>query len=60
LSLRTRSGLPAADRRCHTRDPLRFKLAPGDYTVELYDGDTWLWSEGLAVGADPVQRWLPR
>jgi len=60
LSLRTASGVPVAERPCRTRDPIRFTVAPGAYTVELFDGETWLWSEGIAVGAEPVRRWLPR
>jgi hypothetical protein len=35
-------------------------LAPGGYSAELYDGETWLWSEGLAVGTEPVRQFLPR
>jgi hypothetical protein len=60
LVLRTQSGLHVGDRRCRTSDPIRFALAPGSYTAELFDGDAWLWSEGILVGADPVRRWLPR
>jgi hypothetical protein len=59
LLLRTQSGLRVDDRRCRSSDPIRFALAPGSYTAELFDGDQWLWSEGIAVGAEPVRRWLP-
>jgi hypothetical protein len=60
LTLRTQSGLHVDDRRCRSDDPIRFALAPGSYTAELFDGDAWLWSEGLTVGDEPVRRWLPR
>jgi hypothetical protein len=60
LAIRTRAGLPVADGQCHGRDPMRYLLAPGGYSAELYDGETWLWSEGLAVGTEPVRQFLPR
>ena len=60
LCVRTQAGLPVTDRRCRSCDPMHFALAPGSYTVEFFDGDLWLWSEGVAVGAEPVRRWLPR
>ena len=60
LVVRTQSGVHVEARRCRSSDPIRFALAPGSYTAELFDGDMWLWSEGIAVGADPVRRWLPR
>jgi hypothetical protein len=60
LSIRTKAGLPVADRACRSRDVMRFRLAPGNYSVELFDGETWLWSEGLAVGAEPIRSYLPR
>ncbi len=60
LCVRTQSGLPVMDRRCHSCDPMHFALAPGSYTVEFFDGDLWLWSEGVAVGTEQVRRWLPR
>jgi hypothetical protein len=59
LVLLTQSGLHVDERHCRSSDPIRFALAPGSYTVELFDGDAWLWSEGLAVGEDPVRRWMP-
>jgi hypothetical protein len=44
LALRTQSGLPVVDRRCHSTLPMWFALAPGSYTVECFDGESWLWS----------------
>jgi hypothetical protein len=60
LAIRTKAGLSVADRACRSRDAMHFRLAPGNYSVELYDGETWLWSEGLAVGAEPIRSYLPR
>jgi hypothetical protein len=60
LAIRTKSGLPVADRACSSRDAMRFRLAPANYSVELYDGEAWLWSEGLAVGVEPIRSYLPR
>jgi hypothetical protein len=60
LEIRTREGLPVADRRCRDRDPMKFKLVPGTYSVELWDGETWLASESLTVGAEPVRVYFPR
>ncbi|MFN0006512.1 MAG: hypothetical protein ACKVXR_01290 [Planctomycetota bacterium] len=60
LEIRTRSGLPVAERKCRDRDPMRFTLVPGSYSVELWDGETWLASETLAVGAEPVRIYFPR
>jgi len=39
---------------------MHFRLAPGNYSVELSDGETWLWSERVAVGAEPIRSYLPR
>lgn len=60
LEIRTRSGLPVAERRCRDRDPMRFTLVPGTYSIELWDGETWLASETLVVGAEPVRIYFPR
>jgi hypothetical protein len=60
LVIRASSGLAMAERACHSRDPMRFRLAPGNYSVELSDGEKWLWSEGIAVGTEPLRSYLPR
>lgn len=60
LEIRTREGLPVAERRCRDRDPMRFMLVPGTYSVELWDGETWLASETLVVGTEPVRIYFPR
>ncbi len=60
LSIQTSTGLPVADSKCRNGVTMRFHLAPGNYSAELRDGDTWLWSESLAVGGEPVRRYLPR
>lgn len=60
LEIRTRSGLPVAERRCRDRDPMKFMLVPGTYSIELWDGETWLASETLVVGAEPVRIYFPR
>ena len=36
LEVRTRSGLPVAERRCRDRDPVKFMLVPGSYSIELW------------------------
>jgi hypothetical protein len=53
LEIRTRTGLPVADRNCPNRDPMKFVLVPGTYSIELWDGETWLASKTLAVGTEP-------
>jgi len=60
LEIRTPSGLPVAERRCRNRDPMRFVLVPGTYSVELWDAETWLASETLSVGKEPVRLYFPR
>jgi hypothetical protein len=60
LEIRTRSGLPVVERKCRDRDPMQFLLVPGNYSVELWDGETWLASESLTVGAEPVRMYFPR
>lgn len=60
LEIRTRSGLPVAERRCRNRDPMKFVLVPGSYSIELWDGETWLASETLVVGMEPVRLYFPR
>ena len=60
LEIRTRSGLPVAERKCRDRDPMRFLLVPGTYSIELWDGETWLASETLVVGKEPVRLYFPR
>src|SRR4029078_8767288 len=53
LEMRTRSGLPVAERRCRNRDPMNFVLVPGTYSLELWDGETWLPCETPAGGVEP-------
>lgn len=60
LEIRTKSGLVVEERRCRSRDTMHFRLPPGSYSAELYDGETWLWSESLTVGGEPVREYLPR
>jgi len=60
LSIRTTSGLPVDDRKCHGRETMRFRLTPGLYSVELFDGETWLATERLDVGSEPIRRYFPR
>jgi hypothetical protein len=60
LSIRTSSGLPVDGCRCRGLSPMRFRLAPGRYSLELYDGESWLASESLAVGSEPIRQYFPR
>ena len=60
LEIRTRSGLPVAERKCRDRDPMEFLLVPGSYSLELWDGEAWLASETLTVASDPVRMFFPR
>jgi hypothetical protein len=60
LEIRTRTGLPVSERRCRNRDPMKFVLVPGTYSIELWDGETWLASETLAVGTEPMRLYFPR
>lgn len=58
--VQTGAGLPVLERTCDTTDPMRVVLSPGSYSVHVEAGETWLWSQGLRVKAEPVDLVLGR
>lgn len=60
LEIRTRSGVPVVERKCRDLDPMRFVLVPGNYSIELWDGENWIASESLTVATEPLRLYFPK
>jgi hypothetical protein len=60
IEIRSRAEFPIAERICRNRDPMHFRLAPGNYSIDLWAEETWLASETITVGKEPVRLYFPK